>query len=1336
MNVIKILNRRPGKVAWACLIFFLFLTQSSHGQITLSSPNTVGNFVSVNITLSTGFTADGNNGVFSARADQSYAYPGSSNVANNFTSVWVPTLALTSPDVMKTYENDNSKLNIATNFVDGLGFTIQTIAKNQTVNNADFIQTFEYDNMGRELKKYLPYAYNSTNPGSYRPNANTSEQQAFYNSGNSLIAQNPYPTYQTAFDNSPLNRPLEQGQAGQSWQLTGSGLANSGHTSKFDYTDNNSTAISDVNNTRMVVYYGATIDASGNRSLVVNGTGYYASSDLYLTITKGANWVSSDMKAGTTETYSNKEGKVVLKRTFVNSGQNTTIISTYFVYDDFGNLCYVLPAGAAPDVLTTSNTLAINSTVLNNVCYQYTYDAKQRLIGKKPPGRDWEYLIYNRLNQQVAMQDGVQRTRNEWSVKKYDALGRPVINGIWTNGNTAISPAALQTILNGQSVLWETRTTTGNGYTTSAWPQTVDTYYSIDFFDDYNVPGLPVSFNYQTYAGNPAGKSNQTNGLATVSETWSLSNHATPLWTVQYYDIKDRPIQIQKTNQLQGVDISNLEYSFTGMVLKELRQHTTSSTSVSVAKRYIYDHHNRLLQEFEKIGNDPEVQLSELSYNDLGQVVNKKLHKKSGGSSFLQSVDYRYNIHGWLTSINDPSLTANATTNPDNSSVSDVDKFGVAYQYDQATIPEYNGNIGSMQWASASPSGQPASPLLKYDYRYDKINRMTEAVSSTTGTKNGSFAEYASYDVMGNLQTMGRWAKLAAGITRIDSLRYTYNGNQVNEIDDISGNNTYGFSENGSGSVVQGANEYAFDANGNQTKDQNKGITSIAYNNFYQPSTIRWSNGNTLLYDYDGKGNLLTSTFTAGGNTTTTNYISGIQYSQGQLNFIQTSEGNAVKNQSTGSFLYNYELKDRLGNTRVVVQPSGASENVALVVQVANFYPYGLEYKSDDSGLLISYLSGTKDNFLYNGKEAQPGTNYYNFGARQYDPAIGRWGVFDNLAEAPEQIGKSPYAYAWGNPVLNNDPDGNCPWCAVAGAVIGGAVNLATHWHGTTVWQKVAAFGIGAGAGAIAGLTLNPTVFTAAAGGSAAVLATLGNAAIGGAISGALSSVALGTANYAVFGDKYTFGTFVQGTLVGGAAGVVGRALGGVITGKWVDNGVIRAIDRPIAGPVTDGAMIPDNFVTPPELDEALTPTAPAVEAPSVAKLNLSGSYTYSTTQSLLERGDADLLVGNLAPASGKMIGTYKAYATAQLIDGTYNVNIFSVKNLGGKTFLGLNLLAKQLEGEAIRAGATEISIHGSTFYNTDLYEFLIKVAPRSGWTVEITSTGINFNKILTNINK
>ena len=105
---------------------------------------------------------------------------------------------------------------------------------------------------------------------------------------------------------------------------------------------------------------------------------------------------------------------------------------------------------------------------------------------------------------------------------------------------------------------------------------------------------------------------------------------------------------------------------------------------------------------------------------------------------------------------------------------------------------------------------------------------------------------------------------------------------------------------------------------------------------------------------------------------------------------------------------YHYYLQDHQGNNRVVVDQTGQKE------EVNHYYPFGGMFASADNSI---------QPYKYNGKEldTKNGLNWYDYGARQYDVAIGRWNAVDPSSE--KHYNWSPYSYCKNNPVLRVDVD-------------------------------------------------------------------------------------------------------------------------------------------------------------------------------------------------------------------------------------------------------------------------------------------------------------------------
>jgi len=836
---------------------------------------------------------------------------------------------LTDADALQTTGRKTCEVNQTVQYVDGLGRSLQTVMIQGSPDFSDLIQPVGYDVFGREEKKYLPYA-SAGNGGAYRADAlNTGAGlSAFYDAVQPGVTPTAFPFSQTVFESSPLNRPLEQGYPGADWQPVAGSSA--GHTSKIAYGTNS-------------------VDDIRLWTVTVNGatSGYYAAGRLYKTTAKDENWKVGDGNMGTIDEYKNLEGQLVLKRTWETNDKSLDI---YYLYDDFGNLRYVLPPAVNLNGKTRITSFQESQEVFKQFIYGYHYDARNRLVNKKIPGKGWEFMVYNRLDQLVLSQDSMQRSKpiKEWLFTKYDVLGRVVVTGLYADNNSLES---IQATVNTEEILWEKRANTETGYDNLSFPRVIPYYHTINYYDDYNFPGNSFGEPATGLASGGRVKSLPTGSMVTTIGTGIM------LLNVNYYDLEGRLVQLKSKNHLGGEDITDITYNFAGELIGSTRSHIIGGniSPTIIANRYAYDHIGRKVALMESINGQPEVVLNKTEYNALGQLLRKNLHSMDNDQSYLQHSDYVYNERGWMKT-------------------SSSNEFSLELKYNSGIYAQWNGNISSQVWKRGAEAENT------FTYQYDKLNRLTNALSSNLG-------EVISYDELGNIKTLKR--------DGFGTNTYSgYIGNQLIKIE--------GFTNS----------VYTHDGNGNLTSDPGKEITSIAYNYLNLPEQVIGKTN--VTYTYDAMGMKLAKN----SEKEKTDYINGVQHkADGSIDFILTENGLARNN--LGNYSYEYTLSDHLGNNRITFYKNPGN-NQLQVLQRDDYYAFGLRK---------SQLAASNENkYLYNGKELQQEFGEFgelDYGARFYDPVIGRFNTIDPLAEQMRRY--SPYVYGFSNPIRFTDPDGMAP---------------------------------------------------------------------------------------------------------------------------------------------------------------------------------------------------------------------------------------------------------------------------------------------------------------------
>lgn len=908
-------------------------------------------------------------------------------------------------------------------YYDGLGRPIQQIHNKKSASGKDIIQHIEYDSYGRQPKEYLPYPI-TTSTMSYQSNA----QSATLNYSK-YQGQNPYS--EKRYEASPLQRVFEQGAPGSSWNII---TNNTGHTIKLDYTTN---IVSDK-----VKLFKVNL-ASGNTINLVDA-GYYAVSLLYKTITKNENWKSTQTNPtdNTSVEFKDKLNRLILKRDHDKGRWH----DTYYVYDDFGNLTYVLPpqlntypneqqiwkdesfAGESistfyapivnfdyyneyyvsinnnflsvyfddygqgpqgvalntttpvfdlgftlntnlPDMVlgpvtikkqngTVSDThytarlqggkiylsgdgtpayavtldvglslndytgnlgIVIDNNTLNDYAYQYKYDERNRLIEKKLPGKDWEYIVYDKLDRVMLTQDANLKSNNKWLFTKYDPFDRAVYTGIWTNPTSGQTREQVQTTVNNQTnVVWSENKLASQQivgtpattiyYTNNAFPKTNFEILTVNYFDNYVFDFGSTPF--------ISGLASNVKSLATGSKT-KILDHNTWIKTTTYYDEKARVIYTASENEnLDTKEYVRYTLDFIGKVTKTETTHQKgNNTPITIVDNFTYDHAGRLLTQKQKINALPEQLIAKNTYDELGQLIRKDVENTEVNP--LQKVDYDYNIRGWLKSINNTSRLQN------NLFAFDIKYDDVEKPLGYSNVePLYNGNISATNWKT--DNGTTAH--RGYYYAYDNLNRFKTGNYFENDQITSKYNESINaYDRNGNILTLYRQGQDSTNplnIGYLDNLTYTYKGNRLMAVKDnygTTGNAAEGFKD---GNTV--GDDYTYDANGNMLVDKNKGITTnIIYNHLNLPTEIEFSNGGKIGYVYDAKGTKISKTVIQPGlsNGPTTEYSGSFIYqkqssgSASVLQFFSHPEGYVANNNGTYSYVFQY--KDHLGNIRL-----------------------------------------------------------------------------------------------------------------------------------------------------------------------------------------------------------------------------------------------------------------------------------------------------------------------------------------------------------------------------------------------------------------------------------
>lgn len=856
-------------------------------------------------------------------------YSGTAKI--NYVRTWEPWKPISDPALVPLQTVADVKMTTA--YIDGLGRPIQSVTKQISPTGKDQVAYTVFDAYGRPALQYLPYISTGTD-GSFKTNPFL-EQQTYYSTpslnNNQFIGEQVY-YGQTIFEPSPLGRPDTVMAPGNSWAGSRRGTRNQYYTN----------AVSDSVRIWIIA------DAAGSTPTT---TTTYGAGQLLKSI-------GFDEHGKQVVEYKDKDGKVVLKKVQLSASPaagHTGWLCTYYIFDSYGLLRVVIQPRGVEIMKNAGNwSIPAHTNLFLEQCFRYEYDNRNRMIIKKVPGAGEVWMVYDALDRLVMTQDANLRggTTQKWMYTQYDGLDRPIATGLL---NSTANRATHQTA----------------AYSSIAYPNLASfTYEELTrtYFDDYTYAGAKTwdtnDLNKLSAGSNPYPetlvKSELTYGLPTGSKMKVVGSTSQYMISSSYYDNKGRVQQLLADNVNGGVDATTTQYDFTGKLLSSYAKISNPSSTLTpvtkVLTKMLYDQAGRLLKIWKQLNDDGSDKLiAESSYDELGQLKEKKLGKQPDGITPLETLSYEYNIRGWLKGINKDFVNNTSNNN----------YFGQVLSYDHGfSAKQYNGNIAGSQWRSKGDGEQRA-----YGFDYDNVNRLLKAdFTQNNGSWNLSAGidfsvRGMTYDANGNILTMNQRGWKLGGSLTIDSLLYNYTTNS-NKLLNVFDRQNVPATKLGdfrttllhTQSKISTTIDYTYDTNGNLLKDRNKdlgtaALNGIVYNHLNLPQMVTvYKAGSavkgTISYTYDATGNKLSKITVENGVTvpyigtnytsnitTTTTYLGGavfesksyshaslapLQYSN-KLQFLSHEEGRIRYKADSNSFVYDYMIKDHLGNIRTVL---------------------------------------------------------------------------------------------------------------------------------------------------------------------------------------------------------------------------------------------------------------------------------------------------------------------------------------------------------------------------------------------------------------------------------